>query len=52
MLADRHSYQHLRHSIECDQQKLEETTRNTLKLLDELKRKFFWVPGAERGGDP
>ena len=41
MWADRHSYHHLRPSVESDQQKLEETARNTLKLLNELEREFF-----------
>jgi hypothetical protein len=41
MWADRHSFHHVRPSVECDQQKLEETARNTLKLLNDLEREFF-----------
>jgi hypothetical protein len=41
MWAERHSFHHLRPSVECDQQKLEETARNTLKLLNDLEREFF-----------
>lgn len=41
MWAERHSFHHLRPSVECDQRKLEETARNTLKLLNDLKREFF-----------
>jgi hypothetical protein len=40
MWADRHSF-HLRPSVESDQQKLEATARNTLKLLDDLEQEFF-----------
>lgn len=39
--VDRHSFQHLRPSIESDQQKLEETARKNLNLLNELERLFF-----------
>ena len=41
MWADRHSFHHLRPSVESDQQKLEETARNALKLLNDLEREFF-----------
>lgn len=41
MWADRHSFHHLRPSVESDQQKLEETARNTLKLLNDLEQEFF-----------
>ena len=41
MWAGRHSFHHLRPSVKSDQRKLEETARNTLKLLDELEREFF-----------
>ena len=41
MWADRHSFHHLRPSVESDQQKLEETARNMLKLLNDLEREFF-----------
>jgi hypothetical protein len=39
--ADRHSFHHLRPSVESDQQKLEATARNTLKLLNDLEQEFF-----------
>jgi hypothetical protein len=41
MWAKRHSFHHLRPSVECGEQKLEETARNTLKLLNDLEREFF-----------
>lgn len=41
MWAERHSFHHLRPSIESDQQKLEVTARNTLKLLNDLEQEFF-----------
>lgn len=41
MWADRHSFHHLRPSVESDRQKLEETARNTLKLLNDLEQEFF-----------
>jgi hypothetical protein len=41
MWAERHSFHHVRPSVECDQQKLEETALNTLNLLNDLERKFF-----------
>lgn len=41
MWAERHSFHHLSPSVECDQHKLEETARNTLKLLNDLEREFF-----------
>ena len=41
MWAERHSFHHLRPSADSDQQKLEETARNTLKLLSDLEREFF-----------
>lgn len=41
MWADRHSFHHLRPSVESDQQKLEATARNTLKLLNDLEQEFF-----------
>jgi len=41
MWAERHSFHHLRPSIKCDQQKLEETARNTLTLLNTLEREFY-----------
>jgi hypothetical protein len=41
MWADRHSFHHLRPSIEADQQKLETIARNALLLLNELEREFF-----------
>lgn len=41
MWSDRHSFHHLRPSVESDQQKLEETARNTLKLLNDLEKEFF-----------
>lgn len=41
MWADRHSYHHLRPSVESDQEKLEETARDVLKMLKELEREFF-----------
>lgn len=39
--ADRHSFHHLRPSVKSDQQKLEETARNTLTMLKDLEREFF-----------
>lgn len=41
MWADRHSFHHLRPSVESDHQKLEEMARNTLKLLNDLEQEFF-----------
>jgi hypothetical protein len=41
MWADRHSFHHLRPSVESDRQKLEATARNTLKMLNDLEREFF-----------
>lgn len=41
MWAERHSFHHLRPSVECDPQKLEEMARNTLNLLNDLERDFF-----------
>jgi len=41
MWAERHSFHHLRPSVESDHLKLEETARNTLKLLNDLEREFF-----------
>ena len=41
MWADRHSFHHLRPSVESDHLKLEETARNTLKLLNDLEQEFF-----------
>lgn len=41
MWADRHSFHHLRPSVEADHQKLEETARTTLKLLNDLEQEFF-----------
>ena len=40
MWAERHSFHHLRPSAECGEQKLEETARNTLTLLNDLERVF------------
>jgi hypothetical protein len=41
MWIDRHTFHHLRPSVESDQQKLEATARNTLKLLNDLEKEFF-----------
>lgn len=41
MWAERHSFHHLRPTVESDQQKLEATARNTLTLLNGLEREFF-----------
>lgn len=41
MWAVRHSFHHLRPSVECDPQKLEEMARSTLILLNDLEREFF-----------
>jgi hypothetical protein len=41
MWVDRHSFHHLRPSVKADHLKLEETARNTLKLLNDLGREFF-----------
>jgi hypothetical protein len=41
MWADRHSFHHLRPSVEADHLKLEETARNTLNLLNDLEQEFF-----------
>jgi|GEM_PF-303623 len=41
MWAERHSFHHLRPSVESDQQKLEETARNTLLMLNDLEQEFF-----------
>ena len=46
--AERHSFHHLRPTVESDQQKLEETARNTLKLLNDLEREFFGFTLRER----
>ncbi len=41
MWATRHSFHHLRPSVECDQQKLEEMARALLRLRNDLEREFF-----------
>ncbi|MCB1782196.1 MAG: hypothetical protein H6953_18435 [Chromatiaceae bacterium] len=41
MWAERHSFHYLRPLAEYDQRKLEETAKNTLKLLNELEHEFF-----------
>jgi hypothetical protein len=41
MWTDRRSFHHLCRSAESDQQKIEETAHNTLKLLTDLDREFF-----------
>lgn len=41
MWAERHSFHHLRPSVESDQQKLEKTARNTLLMLNDLEQEFF-----------
>jgi hypothetical protein len=41
MWADRHSFHHLRPSVECDPQKLEALARDTLNLLNDLEHVFF-----------
>lgn len=41
MWAERHSFHHLRPSVESDQRKLEETARNTLLMLNDLEQEFF-----------
>jgi hypothetical protein len=41
MWADRHSFHHLRPSVEADHLKLEETARNRLNLLNDLEQTFF-----------
>ena len=39
--ADRHSFHHLRPSVESDQKKLEEKARKNLNLLNELEQALF-----------
>ena len=41
MWSERHSFHHLRPSVESDRRKLEETARNTLLMLNELEQEFF-----------
>jgi hypothetical protein len=41
MWAERHSFQHLRPSVESDQKTLEEKARKNLNLLNELEQTFF-----------
>jgi hypothetical protein len=41
MWAERQSFHHLRPSVDADHLKLQETARNTLKLLYDLEREFF-----------
>jgi hypothetical protein len=41
MWAERHSFHHLRPSVESDRQKLESMARNTLNVLNDLEREFF-----------
>src|SRR5262249_55751731 len=41
MWAGRHTFHHLRPSVEAEHQKLEELARNTLKLLNDLEQEFF-----------
>jgi len=41
MWAERNSFHHLSPSVECDPQILEETARNTLKLLNDVEQEFF-----------
>lgn len=39
--ADRQSYHHIEPSVESGHQRLEATARNTLRLLNDLRRRFF-----------
>ena len=41
MWSERHSFHHLRPTVESDQRKLEETARNTLLMLNDLEQDFF-----------
>lgn len=41
MWGDRHSFHHLRPSVESGHHKLEETARSTLTMLNDLEREFF-----------
>jgi hypothetical protein len=41
MWAERHSFHHLRPSVESDQKKLEEKARTNLNLLNEIEQEFF-----------
>jgi hypothetical protein len=41
MWSDRHTFHHLRQSVESERRKLEETARNNLNLLNELEKQFF-----------
>jgi len=45
MWSERHSFHHLRPSVESDQRKLEETARNTLLMLNDLEQEFVGVEG-------
>ncbi len=46
--ADRQSFHQLHPSVKSEQQKLEDTARNTLRLLNGLEGKFFDRPPASR----
>lgn len=48
MWHERHSFHHLRPSVEADQRKLEEVARNTLTLLNDVEREFFSFTLRER----
>ena len=41
MWAERYSFHHLHPSVKADHLKLQETARNSLKLLNDLGREFF-----------
>lgn len=41
MRANRHSFLHLRPSVQADHLKFEVTVRDTLKLLNDLEQEFF-----------
>ena len=47
MWAERHSFLHLRRSVESDQQMLKNKARNMLKLLNELEQEFFGFPARD-----
>lgn len=52
MWSERHSFHHLRPSVKSDQKQLEETARNTLKLLNDLEQEFFGFTVQEGGAVP
>ncbi len=45
VLVDRHSFDHLRRSVEFNRQKLKETVVNTLRMLNDVEQEYFRCTG-------